>query len=1023
MKGFEARLTEASSPEALKQAKALLKSGALFGVHRTGDGFLAGEFQEKTRQVHAAVRPGELPHGSCDGHGDSERLCEHAVALLMYAGRFGNVLREPCPDENARYAGLKFEDFVSLSARVNPAPAARVSIEAMSAFPHVPSKWEHAVLNVRLRAGEREYLGNLNNLRQLYFDKILSAALKLEAFSLHDQQIIRFLAVSGEAENSMILLNSEQAAEFFHCLVGFERFTLEGRKLFVRPDRAEAVVLKDGKGCVTPGIRVRGGAIPIIRAKVITGRSGCWVGCHGEYFFVPATADITWLRNFFRNGPQPESSKSSDWPLPVLEHTGFTDQAVRPKILLGGEGDENGGFRLRVQYVYPQGACHPRSGRLLQDGGVFALRDANREREFEQELEMFGFVADDAAFVLRSLEATGLFLDKVLSIWMRRYPELCLEGPLAQLSRGGEGLPEAEIRCRKNARTSAGHLISYEITGGGGILSWSELLELVHSGLNYASVGARRLPVRLGSKMRRFLSATDQIIRSLNEKERTFELPFYSVDFFLRLAASLPGALPEGLANDWETPSAEDTPPAFSFSGELRSYQQAGRDWILRMTDHRFNVILADEMGLGKTIQLLSVLAARHRRGEPPSLVICPASLVENWARECRRFVPDFRVAAPQGAARDEIWSSLKDYDLIVISYAAARRDVARLRSLRFGYLVLDEAQHIKNPGTANAQDCKSIRAAHKIVLSGTPLENSPEDLWSIFDFLQPGMLGTLAGFRRYYAGIMAESDRRDELAMRIAPFIRRRTKKEVAAELPPKQEFLLYCTMEEEQRKLYDETREIGRRQLAAIKPGENRGNAEIFTTLLRLRQICCHPELLPEKRGDGTPSTKMELFQELVLENIDSGHKILVFSQFTTLLEKIARWLDSNGLRYEYLDGATRNRQQRVDHFNEDNAIPVFLLSLKAGGTGLNLTSADTVVLFDPWWNPAAELQAADRTHRIGQTRPVSSLKLLVRDSIEEKMLLLQQRKQELFDQVIDNPKTCGEKFTIDELRALLD
>ena len=253
-----------------------------------------------------------------------------------------------------------------------------------------------------------------------------------------------------------------------------------------------------------------------------------------------------------------------------------------------------------------------------------------------------------------------------------------------------------------------------------------------------------------------------------------------------------------------------------------------------------------------------------------------------------------------------------------------------------------------------------------------------------------------------------------------MGPFIKRRTKAQVALDLPPKSELALYCDMESEQRALYEKVREEGRAMLRDYRPGDVRKNAAIFTTLLRLRQICCHPALLPDGAGKGVPSAKTELLAELLHENLDSGHKMLLFSQFTSLLGLLIPELEREKIPFEYLDGATRNRQQRVDHFNNSPEIPLFLLSLKAGGTGLNLTAADTVIIYDPWWNPAVELQAADRTHRIGQTRPVSTLKLVVRNSIEEKILELQEKKREIFDSVIDG---AMDNLSIEDLKFLLE
>jgi SNF2 family DNA or RNA helicase len=289
-------------------------------------------------------------------------------------------------------------------------------------------------------------------------------------------------------------------------------------------------------------------------------------------------------------------------------------------------------------------------------------------------------------------------------------------------------------------------------------------------------------------------------------------------------------------------------------------------------------------------------------------------------------------------------------------------------------------------------------------------------------DFLHPGMLGSFAAFRKYYSDIADNPALQQDLAARVSPFLLRRTKLQVGQELPPKQERTIFCSMDSAQQDLYEEVRANGLAQLAKMSKGDVRAGTEIFTTLLRLRQICCHPGLLPEKAGENVSSAKFELLQELVMEHIDSGHKLLLFSQFTSLLSKISEWLDEQKIPYEYLDGATRNRQAHVDHFNNDPSVPLFLLSLKAGGTGLNLTSADTVVICDPWWNPAVELQAADRTHRIGQTRQVTMLKLLVKDSIEEKILAMQQQKQEIFDNVIENPGAVSGKFSLEELRFLL-
>jgi SNF2 family DNA or RNA helicase len=416
------------------------------------------------------------------------------------------------------------------------------------------------------------------------------------------------------------------------------------------------------------------------------------------------------------------------------------------------------------------------------------------------------------------------------------------------------------------------------------------------------------------------------------------------------------------------------------------------------------------------------LLTERLTNDSAPALVICPASLVENWKREAERFIGGIRVAALSGAGRQEIWNNYNNYNIIIISYASARRDIEFIDNIKFSYLILDEAQHIKNPNTANAKTCKTIKADHRLVLTGTPLENSPDDLWSIFDYLHPGLLGSYNNFKKYYCGISQSKTLMNDLSARVAPFIKRRVKSMVCDELPPKQEQILYCEMDAQQRILYNAILEQGRIQCnETLCRGSRTEIFEIFTILLRLRQVCCDPNLLPNNNKVVYPSAKMELLQELVMQNLDSGHKMLIFSQFTSMLSIIRAWLESEQINFEYLDGATKNRMQHVDNFNNDEQIPVFLLSLKAGGVGLNLTAADTVIIYDPWWNPAVELQATDRTHRIGQTKTVNSIKLVVKDSIEEKILAMQSHKQEIFDNIIENPAAIGEKISLEELRLL--
>jgi len=417
-------------------------------------------------------------------------------------------------------------------------------------------------------------------------------------------------------------------------------------------------------------------------------------------------------------------------------------------------------------------------------------------------------------------------------------------------------------------------------------------------------------------------------------------------------------------------------------------------------------------------------------RLERRTLVICPTSLVFNWSAEAAKFTPGLRVLALHGPGRHELFAQIPRHDLIITTYALLRRDAEHYRGLEFDTVALDEAQHIKNRETQNAQAVKLIRARHRVVLTGTPLENSVLDLWSIFDFLMPGYLGGATDFReRYEVAIVRDKNAaaQTRLARRLQPFILRRLKREVAADLPARIEQVSYCELTTDQRALYQQVLDASRREiLKSAGPNEAaKGRMLVLTTLLRLRQICCDPRLVMEKKPDGAPmepSGKVELFGELLEEVLDGGHRVLVFSQFTTMLGLLGELLTARGIEFSYLDGSTKDRGAVVEKFQRDLRIPVFLISLKAGGVGLNLTGADMVIHFDPWWNPAVEAQATDRAHRIGQTKVVTSYKLITRGTVEEKILSLQTRKRELIQGMLGGEEQLAEALTWDEIQELL-
>ena len=458
------------------------------------------------------------------------------------------------------------------------------------------------------------------------------------------------------------------------------------------------------------------------------------------------------------------------------------------------------------------------------------------------------------------------------------------------------------------------------------------------------------------------------------------------------------------------------------FVGTLRDYQCEGLGWMEFLREFGFGGCLADDMGVGKTAQVLATLEMRRAEGLGPSLVVAPKSLMFNWRAESARFTPRLRVLEHTGLERDT--ALIKEHDLVLTTYGTMLRDITQLSEIPFDYVVLDEAQAVKNSTTASAKAVRLLKGKHRLALSGTPVENHLGELWSLFEFLNPGMLGEAKVLNM--AGGLARNpgeDARRLLSHALRPFILRRTKQQVARELPEKTEQTIYCELEGPQRKHYDELRQHYRESLLARVQAQGMGKSKmhVLEALLRLRQAACHPGLLDAKRIH-EPSAKLEVLMDQLGELREEGHKALVFSQFTSLLAIVRARLDAAEIRYEYLDGSTRDRQSHVDAFQNDPGCGLFLISLKAGGLGLNLTAAEYVFLLDPWWNPAVEAQAVDRAHRIGQTRPVFAYRLIARDTVEEKVLELQKTKRDLADAILGEDNSVIRDLKREDLELLL-
>jgi superfamily II DNA or RNA helicase len=469
------------------------------------------------------------------------------------------------------------------------------------------------------------------------------------------------------------------------------------------------------------------------------------------------------------------------------------------------------------------------------------------------------------------------------------------------------------------------------------------------------------------------------------------------------------------------------------FHGKLRHYQEEGISWLNFLHEFELGGILADEMGLGKTVQALAFFQSiKDRRAKKeskhPVLIVAPTSVITNWSYEMKKFTPTAKILMLHGPGRKAHFDDIPQYDYVLTSYALLRLDRYDLERHEFSYVVLDEAQNIKNPHASTTKAAKAMRCRRRLALTGTPTENRPMELWSIMDFLMPGYLGSHEFFRSNIERPILESGTSTEVAQMLnaktRPFILRRLKADVEKELPPKIESVLHVEMTPNQKHLYTQIlNEVRPKVFDAIKKkGIQGASVSILAALLRLRQVCNHPNSIDAfSELAGFDSGKFNLLKDLLVEALESGRKILLFSQFRGMLSIIRSWLDELGTQYLYLDGATRNRQELIDRFSHDESVRLFLISLKAGGSGLNLMAADTVVIYDPWWNPAVESQAVDRAHRIGQNKTVSVYRLVTEESVEQKIMALKAKKSKIVDALINENGLSTVKLSKSDLESL--
>lgn len=709
----------------------------------------------------------------------------------------------------------------------------------------------------------------------------------------------------------------------------------------------------------------------------------------------------------------------------------FHKEPLEKRVYLDKYGS---GMSARVEFVYGGISINPSDHWIMEEGilaGKWLLRATTEENQVLSLFLRRGFSWAEGKLVQEDEEATYDFLRNDLPD-LRDIAEVFYTDDIKRIGIKHTGKIAGGVRLNTDT-----NMLEFSLTYED--MSPQELWELLAAYKLKKQYHRLQDGTFIALDSPEFQAAAGLIdelgLRAADIDKQVIQLPKYRALYLDSLTREVEdfkiersGAFKKMVQDIREPQDVEYTLPA-GIQGQLRDYQKTGYKWLKSLASYGFGGILADDMGLGKTLQVITFILSEKNEEPMPSLVIAPTSLVYNWREEVMKFAPGLKVTVVSGLqpGRQEQLQDIEQADLVVTSYGLVKRDIELYQNKVFKYCFLDEAQHVKNPNTLNAKAVKKIKAKSYFALTGTPIENTLTELWSIFDFIMPGYLRTHRSFTsRFEIPIVKNSDQKAlrELGRHTKPFILRRMKKAVLKELPEKIESKMTAEMTTEQIKIYNawllKARAEFDQEIAAS--GFQNSQIKILSLLTRLRQICCHPSLFLENYHGG--SGKLEMLQEILEDAVGSGHRILLFSQFTGMLDLIKQELDARQMSYHYLDGATKaeERIKRVHAFNAGDK-DVFLISLKAGGTGLNLTGADMVIHYDPWWNPAVEEQATDRAYRIGQKNSVQVYKLITQNTIEEKIYHLQQKKRQLIDTLIEPGENFLAKMSEAEIRALFD
>ena len=965
---------KAAGGRIFKEARVLLKMRKVIQVTRKG-GVFQGSLDIGKRPMRVAVKvlgPNEVHnHCGCAMSRRTGALCEHATALML-----ASVLP---PERMPGAAAVKANE-----------PSKSGETKAMTPVEPVP-------LEVRLSPKFPHEGVQAAHLRKLNLDETTAADQVLTAWLLEN---------TGHAADAMLSLPKEKLSGFYRALSGHTRVSRGDQKMEILSSRLRPMIEMKIEG-PSASLRMMGANLVSVGSALAE-----WDE-EGSRLVV----DQSDSEGVSMQGWQEMKTQGLIKMLPALaemyqlpEDLGGLDiRAGVPEIELEIAGSTRA---LQAQLVakYPNDVRVPLAVSKAGADIGFPIASSEKENQWwvrNPDLEQ--------AAIGRLMEAGFQVLDSSGMLFLRGEDEvLDFLTTMLPLLRKRWTVHTEEKLGRVESRVER-IIPKIDIQGSGeDWLSCEVAWQCGEHSLDSAAVrkllmsGSRSMALPRGGKA--VLSHFDAEVMEgfMLDTDPQQENGAYS--FPAQQAAYLHG-LRKYYASDETAAQEHDSPvPALpdDLSEILRDYQLEGVKWLYRRMSQEGAALLADDMGLGKTLQTLACLKLwKQHKSKGPALVVCPATLLGNWRDEAAKFVPDLTVLVMHGPKRKDYFEVMEMADIIITSYALLDRDCEQYQNIQLGMLILDEASAIRNPDTLAAKAARKVKAPARIAITGTPVENGVRDLWSIFQFLMPSYLGGREDFRlRYELPCQAEVPDRaamQRLRWRTAPFMLRRTKALVAKDLPPKLESIVWCDPSPMQKDQYQSILRHGVEKVDALRKqaGPDAGRMQMLTVLLRLRQSCCDLRLLNDELGKvslSEVSAKLARLMELLDEAQRGGHRVLVFSQFTSMLSLIRDELDKEDIDFCYLDGGTRDRSAVVDRFQKPNGPPVFLISLKAGGYGLTLTAADTVVLFDPWWNPAVEAQAADRIHRIGQTKPATIYKLITRGTVEEKILRLQDRKRNI-------------------------